>query len=53
MVEKPIIIQEVKIHEVEKPIIIEKTIEKMSSLALSVIAAETIGLIILTILLLK
>ena len=53
IVEKPVVIQEIKTIEVERPIIIEKTIEKMSTLALSVIAAETIGLIILTILLFK
>lgn len=52
-VEKPVIIPEIQIQVVERPVIIEKTIEKMSSLALSVIAAETVGLIILTILLLK
>lgn len=53
IVEKPVVMIETKVEIIEKPVFIEKTIEKMSTLAYSVISAQTIGLIILTILLLK
>lgn len=52
-IEKPIIIPQIEVKTIEKPIIIEKIVEKFDKLAISLIASQAIGIIILTIMLLK
>jgi hypothetical protein len=53
IVEKPIYITEYKVETVERPVIIEKIVEKMDKLAYSLIAIEALGILLLTIMLLK